>query len=480
MDINKEENLLDNLNTAGKNELKEIYKDEDDNKNENAEQEVPEEAQLTLDKPKAEDIGDNGIKKKDFISETDSDAAQPIGKKEMKTILLNLNSYWLELMGSITLIISLLIYVFIGFLCLNVLYTLQSDDDELSVADSVKTAYTIIINKIGMKWFLFITMSQHLSVGFFCMTTFSNMFRETQNIKKFYIVNFIKVALFYALSVIILKVVIRDGIGDFVHEKIKETGSSNLEKIMQMFDEILDKILYIVANFLATFNTFIEKLTIGSLYIFLFHESDKLKGKGLLCFRLCSLIPILYMIVSMVLRALQNTKVLVISEFISPLLLGPKITVYLFFISTLLIIKYKSLKYNVFDEENSISPKVFTKIGSRNFGILGIIELIIGLFYPSWSPVGIGGKYLLVLCAPIMTLYDYKRKYELKFPCCGKGNFTLCIKLVILIIGYIFIIAFGIVDVIGILGLFAQYIVPIIEIINDNLDVVGFILDLVL
>ena len=168
MDINKEENLLDNLNTAGKNELKEIYKDEDDNKNENAEQEVPEEAQLTLDKPKAEDIGDNGIKKKDFISETDSDTAQPIGKKEMKTILLNLNSYWLELMGSITLIISLLIYVFIGFLCLNVLYTLQSDDDELSVADSVKTAYTIIINKIGMKWFLFITMSQHLSVGFFC------------------------------------------------------------------------------------------------------------------------------------------------------------------------------------------------------------------------------------------------------------------------------------------------------------------------
>ena len=135
---------------------------------------------------------------------------------------------------------------------------------------------------------------------------------------------------------------------------------------------------------------------------------------------------------------------------------------------------------NVFDEENSINPKVFTKIGSRNFGILGIIELIIGLFYPSWSPVGIGGKYLLVLCAPIMTLYDYKRKYELKFPCCGKGNFTLCIKLVILIIGYIFIIAFGIVDVIGILGLFAEYIVPIIEIINDNLDVVGFILDLVL
>ena len=26
MDINKEENLLDNLNTAGKNELKELYK----------------------------------------------------------------------------------------------------------------------------------------------------------------------------------------------------------------------------------------------------------------------------------------------------------------------------------------------------------------------------------------------------------------------------------------------------------------------
>ena len=72
---------------------------------------------------------------------------------------------------------------------------------------------------------------------------------------------------------------------------------------------------------------------------------------------------------------------------------------------------------------------------------MGILELIIGLFVPSFSAYGIGGKYLLILCAPIMTLYDYKKKYVLKFPCCKKGNMSLCFKICFLIIGWAIVIA---------------------------------------
>jgi hypothetical protein len=82
-----------------------------------------------------------------------------------------------------------------------------------------------------------------------------------------------------------------------------------------------------------------------------------------------------------------------------PLLLGSKITIYLFFISTLFFIKYISLKKDVFDGESEIKTKVFNKIGGRCFGVLGLLELIVGLFLPSWSSVGIGGKYLLILSA---------------------------------------------------------------------------------
>lgn len=478
MDINKQENLLDNNNTQGKNELKELYEDTDDKK-ENKE-EIPYEVQLN-DKPKTEDYPDNNNKKKDLISDATSNNAAPIGKKEMKTILLNLNSYWLGLMGSISLIVSLLIYETIGLVVIASLGSILSLEIDKEL---FRESFELVFKEIGLKWFLFITMSQHLSVGFFCLTTFSSMLKETQNIRKFFIVSFIKVALYYVLSVIILKVLIKDGVKDFIYngiEKIdQEAGLSKKDRLFEIADKLVDKLLNIVANFLSTFNTFIEKLALGSIYIFLFYESEKLKGKKLLIFRYCSLIPILYIILSLVFRALDNTKVLEINVFISPLLLGPKITVYVFFISTLAFIKYKSLKYQVFDEENNIQPRVFTTIGSRNFGIMGILELIIGLFVPSWSPVGIGGKYLLVLCAPIMTLYDYKRNYVLKFPCCGKGNMTLCFKIILLIFGWILVIILGIFDLVGAIAIIAKYLLPIFEFANENLDIVAFVIDLII
>lgn len=416
-------------------------------------------------------------KKPNLITETESEAGQPVGKKEMETILLILNSYWLELIGSMSLILSLLIYEIIGLFALNLIISVFSGEFTFNLFSEL---FTLIVNDIGLKWLFFIQLSQHLSIGFFCLTTFSNMFHETKNIKKFYISNLIKVAVFYAISVIILKIIIKDYIGSTIHKKINETGIDDREKVFEIVDKIIDKVLIIVADFLSTYNTFIEKLTLGSLYIFLFSEPKPLMGKKMLYFRLLSLIPIFYIIISLVIRALHNTNIIVLNEFISPILLGPKIVVYLFFISCLSLIKYKSIKFNVFDKENYINPKVFSNIGSKCFGILGIIELIIGLFFPSFSPVGIGGKYLLVICAPIMSLYDYKKKYKIHFPFCKRGDFSLCLKLVINIVGYILIIILGVILFFGVLALFVEYIQPLVEFIIDQFDLVVEIMDLVM
>ena len=134
--------------------------------------------------------------------------------------------------------------------------------------------------------------------------------------------------------------------------------------------------------------------------------------------------------------------------------------------------KFESLSYNVFDEENYIDSRVFTKIGSKNFGIFGILELLIGLFCPSWSVVGIGGKYLLVLCAPIMTLYDYKRKYKVSFPFCKKGDMSRCLKIVLNIFGYFIITVLSIPLLLITIGLIDKYIVPILDILLENFDFV--------
>ena len=101
---------------------------------------------------------------------------------------------------------------------------------------------------------------------------------------------------------------------------------------------------------------------------------------------------------------------------------------------------------------------------------MGVLELIIGLFLPSWSIYSIGGKYLLVLCAPIMTLYDYKKKYRLKFPCCKKGNMTLCFKIIFLIIGWSIVIIVGFVDVKIFLTSFGVILGDLLTFLSDDID----------
>jgi hypothetical protein len=48
------------------------------------------------------------------------------------------------------------------------------------------------------------------------------MFHETKNIKKFFIINILKVAIFYGFSVFIFKVIINDGVGGYFKSKIEK------------------------------------------------------------------------------------------------------------------------------------------------------------------------------------------------------------------------------------------------------------------
>ena len=407
--------------------------------------------------------------------EDDSDIEEHAGKKSMEFFLLNLNSYWLSLIGTISLIMSLVVYEIIGYLViLNIVPLFEFKLHYEVIISSLK----FILKSLGLKWFFFITMNQHLSIGFFCLTTFSDIFQETKDLTYFYVSTLIKVILYYNFSAVVLKVFIHDLLGNYFINKIKENGTTN-PRVFEVFDDLIEEISLIAANFLSSYNVFLEKLVIGSIYIFLFHKPKIFSEDKLIYFRLLSLIPIIFIIVSIILRALVNTEIIKINEYVLALLLGPKIVIYFFFIITLLIIKYYSLKYNVFDKRKYIKPRVFTSIGSKIFGILGLIELIIGLFFPSCSTVGIGGKYLLILCAPIMALYDYKKKYSVKFPFCKKGDFSKCLKITVYVVGYLLVIILGFFLLIIFLNVFDRYLSPILEFIILNIDSIVTIVDLI-
>ena len=391
-------------------------------------EEIPEKAELAEENPLSKEQLNKNCNNKDDI-QISQKIEETNERREKENKFLVLNSYWIELLGSISLVLSLTICECLLFIILGSIVQIINFNGNV-VGNIIQFLKAIFVH-FGFKWFFFIAMSQHLSVGFFCLTTFSDIFRETKHVIKFFILNFIKFCIYYTVTVIIIEVILKEYISNYFQKKKK-------------------------------------KLRFGSMYIFLFSNPKCLEGKNMFYFRLMAIIPVIYVIISLILRALYNFKIIEINTYILPFLLASKITVYFFFISTLSYIKFKSLKNEVFDEEHEIEPKFFTKIGSRNFGILGIIEMIIGLFLPSWSPSGIGGKYLLVLCAPIMTLYDYKKKYEIKFPCCKKGNMSLCIKIVFLIIGWFVIILLGIVLSISIFNIFSTYISAITKFIKNN------------
>lgn len=479
MDANKKEENL--INENNKQDLKDIELTEIDNNPETndikEDEEIPNE--VKNQEKEEEKEGEKGIissendGKKETTSDDDSETSSLIGKKIMKTVLLNLNSYWIGLIASLSLFVTLYIYECLGIYIIAVLDQII-DQKTLEMLNQL---VDLLINKLGVKWLLIINISDHLSIGFFCLTTFSAIFHDTKSIKKFYIIIFIEVILYYGLSILILGVCINTGLRDYIKEVVEDPDNSISdslkEGLISLSNTLIDSIVIIVADFLSTYNIFLEKLVLGSLFLFIFYQPKNgfSSKKSLIIFRALSAIPITYIVVSLVLRALQKTNDLEISEYLSPILLGQKVTIYGFFIVTLFVIKYKSLKYsNVFDEDGYIDTKIFTKIGSSIFAIFGAIEFIAGLMFPEWTNVGIGRKYLIILCAPIFTLYDYKKQHKVTFPCCHKGDMSKCFKIIVNVVGYFLIIVLGLSFIALAIGFISKYIVPLFVFIIEHWD----------
>ena len=123
MDINKKQKLIDKNKKL--NELKEISNlDNDENKTPNKKKVITKKAKqniaikknaekpgITFKKPQVEEeenIIKDDIKTND-IDDASSEETSPIIKKAMEGISLLLNSYWIELMGSLSLILYILI-----------------------------------------------------------------------------------------------------------------------------------------------------------------------------------------------------------------------------------------------------------------------------------------------------------------------------------------------------------------------------------
>ena len=105
--------------------------------------------------------------------------------KELKELITNkliLNSYWIELVSKISFSTSLIIFEIIGVLAyLTISDILKKGDFENAII-----LFKFYLQYIGFKWPFIINLGQHLSIGFFCLTNFSNIFKETKDFFNFF------------------------------------------------------------------------------------------------------------------------------------------------------------------------------------------------------------------------------------------------------------------------------------------------------
>ena len=213
-------------------------------------------------------------------------------------------------------------------------------------------AITFYFEKIGAKWLFMITISTHLSIGFFCIINFSYTLKETKKPLKFFILNIIKCLLYYFLSIIIIKVVIERNLFDaFIEEinKLDNISQNTKSEILEVVDNLKRLTIRYISNLLSNYNNGLDKLIFGILYITLFSSPKFIKKENILYFRFSIIIPIIYIILGLIIRALYNLGKIDLSIYISAILVGPKFSIFGFFIATLLYIKINKYKYKMFD-----------------------------------------------------------------------------------------------------------------------------------
>ena len=259
MDSSNNENF-DDANGKSKSEFIQMNENDTFNEINSTQDESFKVNQLLQDKIIS--TNDNSI-----INTAESEAGQKKVKQDMSIIRVNLNPFYIEAIANFGLGCSIIIYEALGLIIIT--SVLRISEGSLT-RDFLKDAFDRVFNKLGLKWLFFITLNTHLSVGFFCLKSFAHVLTEIKSIKKFLLVKLFQVALFYGFSILFIKYLIEQKVGGFFHQKIDETKNSHKEEIQHLFYFLIDKASVIAANFLATFNTFLDELILGIMYIFLF------------------------------------------------------------------------------------------------------------------------------------------------------------------------------------------------------------------
>ena len=200
--------------------------------------------------------------------------------------------------------------------------------------------------------------------------------------------------------------------------------------IGMVYPELSGADLYIKANELVVgdlgdivnYNVFLDLALCTLFYFFLIYKPAKLSARGLKIFRCCAILPILYVLGSIVVYGLYKNGVITLDVAGLAALVCRAPAVYLVFFALTLFLKFRQVlylkyvgnidQYNAYMASNK-NPWHFSLFCSCILAIVSLVDFLLSLV-PGATNFAIGRSYMLFLAIPFVLLMRYTKNYQNK------------------------------------------------------------------
>lgn len=176
------------------------------------------------------------------------------------------------------------------------------------------------------------------------------------------------------------------------------------------------------AGALVNYNVFLDLLLCTLFYFFLNYKPKKLKGRKLLVFRWCAVLPVVYVVASIILFGLHNLGVIQFTVAGLAALVCRAPAVYVVFFALTAFLKYRKRLYEMYSSNTEQYEKyLYSRRNSLHFSlfcslmlaVVSLIDFLLSLI-PGATCFSIGNSYMLFLAIPFVLLMSYTRDYKNK------------------------------------------------------------------
>lgn len=306
-----------------------------------------------------------------------------------------LSLFWVRLISFVALALSMasvLAVLAYSVYSVNKIVKIQSEielDDFMEIVQKRIAAAGPILNVMSV--------IKYISMAMIAITSFSLLY-GSKNLNKMLIKRSYMAFASYIFLVFIIQYPL-----DYLLRKIFVLLFSGVEQSAMLVDLSVSMGTVVCATWFANTNVFIDIFIMTVFYFFLFKEIKTEQKWKIVLFRCCAIIPIIYVGGCMFLKNQSIMDLSKIGSFIIPLFATKKIPIYIFYLLTCLFFKIYKIK-----KQSVPSPMFFSIILSCILLVVSFVELIFS-FFPALTKFGLGQNYLIIVGAPLIMLFNYKK-----------------------------------------------------------------------